>query len=245
MSQARTSELPSGQVTFLFTDIEGSTQLMQRHPDEMKSALARHHALLQGSIDAHRGRVFQVIGDGLCSAFSSPDDALFAALEAQRALQHEDWGRVGTLRVRMGLHTGVAETRDGEYLSSLTLVRVQRVTAAGHGGQTLLSSAAAGEVASRLPEGTTLRDLGPHKLRGLAEAEAIYQLIASDLPSDFPPLRLEEASAASATPLHQLVRGRLIDRAGEALQLKQHWELALQARGHLVLLSGEPGIGKT
>src|SRR5215468_201439 len=245
MNDLRAVDLPTGTVTFLFTDIESSTQLIQQHPEASKVVLARHQALLQGAIEAHGGRVFQVIGDALLSAFARPDDALAAALQAQRAVQQEDWGEIGTLRVRMGLHTGVAETRDGEYLSSLTLVRVQRVTAAGHGGQTLLSSAAAGEVASRLPEGTTLRDLGPHKLRGLAEAEAIYQLIASDLPSDFPPLRLEEASAASATPLHQLVRGRLIDRAGEALQLKQHWELALQARGHLVLLSGEPGIGKT
>jgi class 3 adenylate cyclase/tetratricopeptide (TPR) repeat protein len=245
MNQSHTAELPSGQVTFLFTDIEGSTQLMQRHPDAMKGALARHHALLQGSIDAHRGRVFQVIGDGLCSAFSSPDDALFAALEAQRALQHEDWGRVGTVRVRMGLHTGAAETRDGEYLSSLTLVRVQRVTAAGHGGQTLLSAAAAGEVRKRLPQGTTLRDLGAHKLRGLTEAEGIYQLVAADLPSEFPPLRVEIAGASTAAPIQQLVRGQLVGRSIESQQLKQHWAEAQQARGHLVLLSGEPGVGKT
>ena len=127
------SDLPSGTVTFLFTDIESSTQLIERHPDASRSALARHQTLLQGAIDAHGGRVFQVIGDALLSAFVSADDALAAALEAQRAMQQEDWGEVGAVRVRMGLHTGAAETHNGEYLSSLTLVRVQRVTAAGRG----------------------------------------------------------------------------------------------------------------
>jgi class 3 adenylate cyclase len=162
MNTPATSDLPSGTVTFLFTDIEGSTQLIQQHPDAAKDALLRQQALLQDAIDRRRGHVFHVVGDALCSAFSNADDALDAALDAQRALQHENWGELGPVRVRMGLHTGLAETRDGEYLSSLTLVRVQRVTAAGHGGQTLLSSAAAGEVAPHLPRGTTLRDLGPH-----------------------------------------------------------------------------------
>jgi len=245
MTPPRTTDLPTGTVTFLFTDIEGSTQLIQRHPDAIKSALARHHELLHSVIELHHGRVFHVIGDGLFSAFANADDALGAALDAQRALQHQDWGELGEVRVRMGLHTGAAEARDGEYLSSLTLVRAQRVSAAGHGGQTLLSAAAAETVGARLPEGTTLRDLGAHKLRGLSDAEGIYQLVAADLPSEFPPLRVEDSGVSSATPLHQLVRGRLIDRASEALQLKQHWERAQQARGHLVLLSGEPGVGKT
>ena len=245
MTPPRTNDLPTGTVTFLFTDIEGSTQLIQRHPDAAKSALPRHQALLEDVIDQHNGRVFHVIGDGLFSAFANADDALGAALDAQRALQRQNWGELGAVRVRMGLHTGAAEARDGEYLSSLTLVRAQRVSAAGHGGQTLLSAAAAETVGAHLPEGTTLRDLGAHKLRGLGDAEGIYQLVASDLPSEFPPLRVEDAGASSATPLHQLVRGRLIDRAAESLQLKQHWERAQQARGHLVLLSGEPGVGKT
>ena len=143
--------LPTGTVTFLFTDIEGSTQLIAQHPDAMKDALARHHALLEGAIEAHHGRVFQVVGDAFLSAFENAGDALSAALEAQRALHEQTWGAVGTVRVRMGLHTGAAEARDGEYVSSLTLVRVQRVASAGHGGQTLLSSAAAERVAPALP----------------------------------------------------------------------------------------------
>jgi class 3 adenylate cyclase/tetratricopeptide (TPR) repeat protein len=245
MASVATSDLPSGTVTFLFTDIEGSTQLFQRHPDAMRDALERHHAIVQGAIHAHDGRVFKVVGDALCSAFASADDALVAALDAQRALHRENWGEIGAMRVRMGLHTGATETRDGEYLSSLTLVRVQRVAAAGHGGQTLLSAAAAEGVEGQLPDGTTLRHLGPHKLRGLADSVPIFQLVAADLPSEFPPLRVEDAGTSPAAPLHQLVRGQLVGRATESQQLRQHWAQAQQAHGHLVLLSGEPGVGKT
>jgi tetratricopeptide (TPR) repeat protein len=237
--------LPSGDVTFLFTDIEGSTRLIQQHPDAMKGALARHNALLQDAIDAHHGHVFQVLGDGFCSAFEHASDALVAALDAQRALYQEKWGAVGAVRVRMGLHTGSADARDGEYVSSLTLARTQRVVSAGHGGQTLLSSAAADRVGRELPNGTTLRDLGVHKLRGLTEAEVIYQLVAADLPSAFPPLRVEDVAASSVAPLQQLVRGQLVGRTAELQQLKQHWDQSQQARGHLVLVSGEPGVGKT
>jgi class 3 adenylate cyclase len=125
------SALPSGTVTFLFTDIEGSTRLFERHPEAMKEALVRHNALLQRSIGAHRGHVFQVQGDGFCAAFEESGDALEAALDAQRALHEERWGDVGAVRVRMGLHTGSVEARGGEYDSSLTLARVQRVMSAG------------------------------------------------------------------------------------------------------------------
>jgi len=237
--------LPSGTVTFLFTDIEGSTRLIEKHPEAMKDALARHNALLQGAIGAHRGHVFQVLGDGFCSAFEDAGDALVAALDAQRALHQEDWGEVGEVRVRMGLHTGTAEAHNGEYLSSLTLARAQRVMSAGHGGQTLLSTAAVNRVGSNLPAGTTLRDLGPYKLRGLADAENIYEFVAANLPSAFPPLRVEDSAVSSAAPLQQLVRGQLVGRVDESQQLRGHWERAQQARGKLVMLSGEPGVGKT
>jgi len=239
------SALPSGTVTFLFTDIEGSTRLFERHPEAMKEALVRHNALLQRSIGAHRGHVFQVQGDGFCAAFEESGDALEAALDAQRALHEERWGDVGAVRVRMGLHTGSVEARGGEYDSSLTLARVQRVMSAGHGGQTLLSSAAADRVRQALPAGTTLRDLGAHKLRGIAEAETIYQFVAADLPSAFPPLLVEDVAAANPTALSQLVRGQLVGRGSEAAQLREYWANAQQARGQLVLLSGEPGVGKT
>jgi class 3 adenylate cyclase/tetratricopeptide (TPR) repeat protein len=237
--------LPSGNVTFLFTDIEGSTQLFQQYPEAMKRALTRHHALVQGAIDAHRGHVFSIQGDGFCSAFADTDDALAAALDAQRSLHAESWGDLGAVTVRMGLHTGTVEARGGEYDSSLTLARAQRVMAAAHGGQTLLSASAAERVRGALPTGTTLRDLGRHKLRGIADAENIFQFVAADLPSAFAPLRVEDAAAAAAAPLSQLVRGQLVGRGQELQQLKGHWAHAQQARGQLVLLSGEPGVGKT
>jgi class 3 adenylate cyclase/predicted negative regulator of RcsB-dependent stress response len=237
--------LPSGTVTFLFTDIEGSTRLIQQHPEAAKLAFARHHALLQGAIEAHRGQVFHVVGDAFCAVFDDAGNAFAAALDTQRALYQESWGEIGAVRVRIGLHTGAAETHDGEYVSSLTLVRAQRVTAAGHGGQTLLSAGAAERISAQLPGGTTLRDLGAHKLRGLGEAERIFQLVAADLPSDFPPLRVEDTEAASVAPLQQLARGRLVGRGAELTQLKGHWDQTQQARAHLVLLSGEPGVGKT
>src|SRR5581483_6532732 len=131
--------LPTGTVTFLFTDIEGSTPLYQQNPEAMSRALARHNAILEGAIQTHNGQVFQIIGDAFCAAFERADDAVAAALHAQRALHAEPWGELGALRVRMGLHTGEAQTQADAYLSSLTLVRVQRVMSAGHGGQVLLS----------------------------------------------------------------------------------------------------------
>jgi class 3 adenylate cyclase/tetratricopeptide (TPR) repeat protein/type II secretory pathway predicted ATPase ExeA len=239
------NSLPSGTVTFLFTDIEGSTRMMQQHPDAMKAALARHNTLLQQAIAGHGGHVFQVLGDGFCASFHNAGDALAAALDAQRMLHRSDWGEVGAVRVRMGLHTGSVEARGNEYDSSLTLARVQRVMTAGHGGQTLLSASVADIVRDAMPDGTTLRDLGQFKLRGIAEAENLYQFVAADLPSEFPPLRVEDSAAASAAPLEQLIRGRLVGRGNEQLQLQQHWANAQQARGQLVLLSGEPGVGKT
>ncbi len=239
------NNLPTGTVTFLFTDIEGSTQLMEQHPAEMKAAIVHHNGVLQDAIGAHGGQVFQVLGDGFCSAFQDADAALAAALEAQRALHRHDWGELGEVRVRMGLHTGTVEARGNEYDSSLTLARAQRVMSAGHGGQTLLSAGAAERVRDRLPGATTLRDLGQFKLRGIADAETIYQFVAADLPSAFPPLRVEDTAAAETAPLQQLVRGQLVGRGNEQQQLQQHWANAQQARGQLVLLSGEPGVGKT
>ena len=239
------SALPTGTVTFLFTDIEGSTRLFQQHADAMKEALARHHALVHAAVDAHRGRVFHVLGDGFCVAFAEASDALAAALAAQRALTAEHWGALGALRVRMGLHTGNAETHGGDYVASLTLARAQRVAAAAHGGEVLVSSATAQCVNGDLPGGATLRNLGAFKLRGIAQPETLFQLVSADLPSEFPPPRVEDAAATAAAPLQQLVRGRLVGRAAEQQRLRQHWEDAQQARGQLLLLSGEPGVGKT
>ena len=169
-------------------------------------------------------------------------------LQAQRDLYHQEWGEIGTLRDRMGLHTGTVETRGDDNVSYLTLVRAQRFMNAGHGGQMLLSGATAELVRASLPDGTTLRDLGEQRLpRAQLKRKAFTELVASDLPSEFPPLRVVEAADAhdSNALLGQLVRGTLVGRGTELALLEQHWNSTQQARAHLVTVSGEPGVGKT
>ncbi len=151
--------LPSGTVTFLFTDIEGSTQLWERHASAMPAALARHTAILQHAIATQEGVVFKTVGDGVCAAFGQAPTALAAALVAQRNLQAEEWGATGPLRVRMALHTGTITPQAGDYLGP-PLNRVARLLASGHGGQILLSGATAELMHEALPPDATLRDLG-------------------------------------------------------------------------------------
>lgn len=245
------STLPTGTVAFLFTDIEGSTPLYQQFPEAMRLALARHNAILRAAVQEHNGFVFQVIGDAFCVSFAQASDAVRATLAAQRALHAEPWGETGPLRVRMGIHVGAAESAGGDYLSSLTLIRTQRLMSAGSGGQILISLATAEIVRDQLPRGVQLRALGAHRLRGLAQPEQIFQVEAPDLPRDFPPLRapVQLETAETTLWLDQLARGQLIGRAAESKQLEQVWNAVQsspsQVLTHLVLLSGEPGVGKT
>ena len=182
------TELPTGTVTFLFTDIEGSTTRWEQHREAMQAALARHDAILRQAIEAHGGHVFKTVGDAFYAAFATTPDALAAALTAQRMLGAAEWGETGALRVRMALHTGTAEQRDGDYFGQ-PLNRVARLLVAGYGGQVLLSSAAQILVRDHLPAGVELRDPGEHRLKDLATPEHIFQVVAPDLPADFPPLR--------------------------------------------------------
>ena len=174
------SASPTGTVTFLFTDIEGSTRSWDQHTDAMREALARHDHILRTAIEARGGHVFKTIGDAFCAAFATAPDALAAALDAQRALAAESWGELGELRVRMGLHTGAVQSRDGDYFG-LPLSRVSRLLNAGHGGQTLLSLVTQELVRGQLPEGVALRDLGSHRLRDLIRPEEIFQVVAPTL----------------------------------------------------------------
>jgi WD40 repeat protein/class 3 adenylate cyclase len=176
-------DLPTGTVTFLFTDIEGSTRLWEQQPQTMQVALAHHDALLRQAIETHTGRVFKTIGDGFCAAFANPVDAVAAAIAAQRALHEEKL----LLRVRIAVHTGAAEYREGDYFGP-ALNRVARLLSAGHGGQVLLSAATAEQLPRSLLAGSDLRSLGVHRLRDIAAREAIFQLLAPGLPTDFPPL---------------------------------------------------------
>jgi class 3 adenylate cyclase len=194
------ADLPTGTVTFLFTDVEGSTRLAQRHPDAMRQAQARHDALLRAAVAAHGGAIFRPTADGVCAVFATAPDAMMAAAEAQRRVHREDWGELGELRVRMALHTRAAELRDGDYFG-LALNRVARLRDAAHGGQIVLSQATRDLVQDDLSPEVSLRDLGEQRLRDLQRSEHVYQVVAPGLPADFPPLRALD-SLPKNLPLH-------------------------------------------
>src|SRR5437879_11490917 len=179
---------PSGTVTFLFTDIEGSTRLWATQHDAMRASLGRHDALLRQSIEAHGGHAFKTAGDAFCASFATATSAVEAALDAQRALRAERWPEGAAIRARMALHTGAAEIRDGDYFGA-PLNQVARLLAAGHGGQTLVSEITHDLCRDRLPAETTLKSLGEHSLKDLARRETVFQLCHPDLPQASPPLK--------------------------------------------------------
>src|SRR5918994_5088602 len=164
---------PTGTVTFLFTDIQGSTSMWERDARMMQAALARHDEIMRGVVAEHGGHVFKMVGDACYAAFSSAPEALAAAISGQRAIFSEPWDERSRVRVRMALHTGEAEERDGDYFGP-PLNRVARLLSAGHGGQTLLSRATRELVDGGLPEGVSLRDMGERRLKDLKEPERIF-----------------------------------------------------------------------
>src|SRR5215217_8639692 len=183
------AELPHGTVTFLFTDIEGSTQLWERDRSAMAAAVTRHLALLDQAIASHNGVHFKTVGDSVQAAFTTAVDAVAAALSAQQALLGEDWNLPDPLRVRMALHAGEAIPDErGDYLAA-PLNRLARLLATGHGGQILLTQTIQQLSRGALPEGIELLDLGEHRLRDLLEPERVFQLLHPDLPEQFPALR--------------------------------------------------------
>ncbi|MCE7939728.1 MAG: adenylate/guanylate cyclase domain-containing protein, partial [Chloroflexi bacterium CFX6] len=191
-----TGQLPTGAVSFLFTDIEGSTERWEHHRESMKAALERHDVVMRGAIEAHRGHVFKTVGDAFCAAFHTPLDALSAAVDAQRAVGAEDWSSFGPdfppLRVRMGIHTGVAQERGGDYFGP-AVNRTARLEAAGHGGQVLLSMSTQQLVQGDLPTDWALRDWGTHRLKDLRYADRIFQIEAAGLADVATPLRTATA----------------------------------------------------
>ena len=230
-------EAPTGTVTFLFTDIEGSTTRWEHHPEAMHTALARHDTLLRSLITAHGGYVFKMVGDAVYAAFAFPTDAVSAALDAQRAVSAEEWGEVGPLRVRMALHTGVAQSRDDDYFGP-TLNRVARVLSTGYGGQMLLSAVTFELVRDALPAGVSVKDLGEHALKDLLRPEHIFQLTVSDLPAEFPALK--------SLPRHlQNMPVQPTPFLGREQEVTTVYELLRHPQVHLLTLTGPGGMGKT
>ncbi len=226
---------PSGTVTFVFTDVEGSSQRWETHREAMKAAVAHHDALMRATIERNRGYVFKTVGDAFCAAFHTPLDAVKAAVEIQRALAQTDFSAVEGLRVRVGIHTGHADERDGDYFGP-TLNRVARLMSVGHGGQTLVSAATRELVHHDLPGSATLTDLGSHRLRDLTHSEQVWQLSIADLSSEFPPLKSLDALPNNLPIQPTSFRGREHDLKEVKSLLDRH---------ALLTLSGAGGVGKT
>jgi serine/threonine protein kinase/class 3 adenylate cyclase len=204
-SSRKRSNIPTGTVTFLFTDIEGSTAMWEDHPEQMQEALARHDEILHAAIEARGGYVFKMMGDACYAAFGNTREALEATLAAQRALFAEKWQKGTEIRVRMALHTGVPEEKEGDYFGP-PVNRVSRLLSAGHGGQVLLSAVTYGlvrDVVRHMEAGADLRDLGEYRLRDLRYTERIYHLVVPDLPSEFPPPKGEPITAGTLPDQHQ------------------------------------------
>ena len=229
------SNQPSGTVTFWFSDIEGSTQRWDHDASAMQAALRRHDAIVRAAIETHGGYVFKTIGDAFCAAFARAEDAAASALAAHRELSRADFSAVDGIRIRVALHTGVADERDGDYFGP-AVNRVARLLSTTWGGQTVLSAAAAELVRVALAPEATLRDLGEHRLKDLSEPESVWELLVPELPADFPPLRsLDAARHNLPTQLSPLIgRDDLVSDIENAL-----------AEARLVTLAATGGVGKT
>jgi predicted ATPase/class 3 adenylate cyclase len=229
------AEMPSGTVTFLFSDVEGSTQLLERHGAAMGGGLARHHELFELIVENHGGAIFETVGDAVYAAFSDAGAAVAAALDAQLALAAEDWGPIGRMAVRIALHTGTVERRGDHYFGP-ALFRVARLQALGYGEQTLLSGVTAGLAADALPADASLRDLGSHRLKDLGEPEHVYQLVHPRQRLEFPALKSLDAHPHNLPLQLSTFVGRDAELAEVGEVLREH---------RLVTLLGPGGIGKT
>jgi predicted ATPase/class 3 adenylate cyclase/DNA-binding winged helix-turn-helix (wHTH) protein len=232
------SRSPTGTVTFLMSDIEGSTQLWEAYPELMAVVLRRHDELLRETIERNEGHVVKTKGDGFHAAFSAAGQAVEAATAAQQLLCNEEWPAPITVRVRMAIHSGQCEERDGDYFGP-TVNRVARLETIAHGGQVLVSGTCAELLNDSFPEQTvSLRDLGVHRLKDLGRPEHVFQLVVPGLEIDFPPLRsLDTYELTNNLPVQVtsfVGRRREMEVVG-----------ALVETNRLVTLTGAGGAGKT
>jgi len=227
------SSLPLGTVTFLFTDIEGSTQLWEKHPEEMKSALAQHDSILREAIESNNGHVIKTTGDGVHGVFEKAMDAVNATLAAQHTFSSPLSDL--PIKIRMGLHSGEAELRNDDYYGQ-SLNRAARIMAAGHGGQILLSALTAELVRDHLPSNVALFDLGGHRLKDLVRPENIFQITAPDLPREFPALK-------SLNTLPNNLPVQVTSFIGREREMREAGRLLSSTR--LLTFIGPGGTGKT
>jgi predicted ATPase/class 3 adenylate cyclase len=221
----------------LFSDIAGSTRLWETGPDEMAVALRRHDEIMRSVIESAGGYVFKTVGDAFCAAFETAQQAVAAAVRAQVDLNQQEWPTNRPVRVRIALHTGVCEERDGDYFGP-TVNRVARLEAIAHGGQTVASGTTADLVDGSLPERVRLRDLGMHRLRDLGRPEHVFQVDAPGLPASFPPLE-----SLDSPDLPNNLPGLLTTFIGRSAELTAIRDLLTESR--LLTLTGAGGCGKT
>lgn len=229
------ADLPTGTVTFLFTDIEGSTRLLQQLGETYQALVGDHHEILRDAIEEAGGVRVLTEGDGVFAAFTSANSAVSAAVSAQLALSRKDWPSHVEVRVRMGIHTGEGVVGPDGYVG-IDVHRTARIASTASGGQVLVSDATRSLVEPGLPDNLGLRDLGHHRLRDLSEPEHLFQLVVSGLPTEFPVL----------SPLDD-VRNNLpiqltsfVGREAELINLS-----GLLEKNRLLTLTGVGGTGKT
>lgn len=233
--------LPSGTVTFLFTDIEGSTKLSQQYPEQLPLLLARHNAILNQAITAHHGFTFETVGDSFAVAFHTVNDALEAALEIQRGLYAETWSPA-PIKVRMGIHTGAAqlqeESQSERYSGYTTLATSQRIMSAGHGGQILISQIARDLIHEKLPEGVRFIDMKERYLKDIAQQVHIYQVSTPETPSNFPPIKAAEV-------VNHNLPTQLTTFLGREMELASLNTLLSDGQNRLITIVAPGGMGKT